>query len=74
MARGAREGVATRSIPEQVRYLAQAMVNGQYAVRIRDDSRLPHQAREDTRGRALRRTLLVLGAAALWLDHRRQRK
>jgi ubiquinone biosynthesis protein len=65
---------ATRSVPEQARYLAQAVVNGQYAVRIRDDSRLVHQVREDARARALRRTLVALAAAAVWLDHRRQRR
>jgi ubiquinone biosynthesis protein len=63
---------ASRSIPEQVRYLAQAVVNGQYVLRIRDDSAVIHEEREDARARALRRTLVGIAAAALWLDHRRR--
>jgi ubiquinone biosynthesis protein len=64
---------ASRSIPEQVRYLAQAVVNGQYVLRIRDDSAVLHEEREDARARALRRTLVGVAAAALWYDHRRRR-
>ncbi len=64
---------ATHSLPEQVRYLAQAVMNGQYVLRTRDDTAVIHEAREDARAKAMRRTLLALGAAALWLDHRRKR-
>jgi ubiquinone biosynthesis protein len=64
---------ASRSIPEQVRYLAQAVVNGQYVLRIRDDSAVLHEEREDARARALRRTLVGVAAAVLWYDHRRRR-
>ena len=55
------------------RYLAQAVVNGQYVLRIRDDSAALHEDREDTRARRMRRTLIGLGAAAMWWDHRRRR-
>ena len=64
---------ASRSIPEQLRYLAQAVVNGQYVLRIRDDSAVIHEAREDKRAKAMRRTLIGIAGAALWLDHRRRR-
>jgi ubiquinone biosynthesis protein len=64
---------ATRSIPEQLRYLAQAVVNGEFVLRIRDDAWRAHEDREDARARAMRRTLMGIGAAALWLDHRRRR-
>ena len=64
--------LATRSIPEQVRYLAQAVVNGSFVVRTRDDALLIAQDREDIRARKMRRTLLALGGAALWLDHKRR--
>ena len=63
---------ATRSLPEQVRYLAQAVVNGQYVLRIRDDSATIHEAREDARAKKMRRTLIGVAAAALWLDHKRR--
>lgn len=64
---------AGRSIPEQVRYVAQSIVNGQYVLRVRDDTALIHEAREDARAKAMRRTLVGIAAAALWLDHRRKR-
>jgi ubiquinone biosynthesis protein len=64
---------ATRSFPEQLRYLSQAVVNGQYVLRTRDDSASLHEDREDARARALRRTLVGLAAAAMWWDHRRRR-
>ncbi|MGH9022075.1 MAG: ABC1 kinase family protein, partial [Acidimicrobiia bacterium] len=64
---------ATRSIPEQLRFFAQSLVNGQYVLRIRDEAMVAHEAREDARAKAMRRTLLALGAAAMWLDHRRRR-
>lgn len=54
---------ATRSVPEQLRFLAQSVVNGQYVLRIRDEALVAHEAREDARARAMRRTLLSLGAA-----------
>ncbi|MGH9000087.1 MAG: ABC1 kinase family protein [Acidimicrobiia bacterium] len=63
---------ATRAIPEQIRYLAQAVTNGQYVLRIRDEALVMHQNREDARARAMRRTLVGIAGAALWLDHRRQ--
>jgi ubiquinone biosynthesis protein len=64
---------ASRSLPEQLRYLAQAIVNGQYVLRIRDDAAAIHEDREDARARAMRRTLIGIAGAALWLDHRRRR-
>ena len=53
--------------------LASSIVNGQYVIRVRDDGHAVHEAREDARARAMRRTLLGIAAAALWLDHRRRR-
>jgi len=64
---------ATRSLPEQLRYFSQAVVNGQYVLRIRDDSATIHEDREDARARAMRRTLVGIAAAAMWWDHRRRR-
>ena len=64
---------ASRSIPEQLRYLAQAVVNGQYVLRVRDDSAVIHEDREDARARAMRRTLIGIAAAGIWWDHRRRR-
>ncbi len=64
---------ATRSFPEQARYLLQAIVNGQYVLRTRDDSAAIHEAREDARARAMRRTVIGIAAAAMWFDHRRRR-
>jgi hypothetical protein len=64
---------ASRSLPEQLRYLAQAVVNGQYVLRTRDDSAALHEDREDARARAMRRTLIGIAAAAMWFDHRRRR-
>ena len=61
---------ATHSVPEQLRYLAQAVINGQYVLRTRDDSAVIHEAREDARAKKMRRIILGLGAAALWLEHR----
>jgi len=63
----------SRSIPEQMRYLAQAVVNGEFVLRIRDDSQKAHDDREDARARAMRRTLMGIAAAGFWLDHRRRR-
>ena len=63
---------ASRSLPEQLRYLAQAVVNGQYVLRTRDDSAALHEDREDIRARKLRRTLIGIAGAALWLDHKRR--
>ncbi|MGH9038864.1 MAG: ABC1 kinase family protein [Acidimicrobiia bacterium] len=60
------------SVPEQVRYLAQSVMNGQYVLRTRDDSAWLQEAREDVRAKKMRRLMLGLGAAALWLDHRRK--
>ena len=64
---------ASRSLPEQLRYLAQAVVNGQYVLRTRDDSATLHEDREDARARALRRTLIGIAAGAMWFDHRRRK-
>src|SRR5256714_6842113 len=64
---------ASRSIPEQMRYLAQAVVNGEFVLRIRDDAQRAHDDREDTRARAMRRTLIGIAAVGFWLDHRRRR-
>jgi hypothetical protein len=59
-------------MPEQMRYLAGAIVNGQYVLRVRDETQLVHEAREDARARAMRRTLVGIAAAALWVRHRRR--
>jgi hypothetical protein len=48
-------------------------MNGQYVLRTRDDSAVIHEAREDAWARAMRRTIMGVAAAALWLDHRRKR-
>ncbi len=64
---------ATHSVPEQLRYLAQSVINGQYVLRTRDDAAIIHEAREDARAKKMRRTLTGVAAAALWLDHRRRR-
>jgi ubiquinone biosynthesis protein len=64
---------ASRSIPEQMRYLAQAVTNGQFVLRVRDDSAALHEDRADARARAMRRTILAVAGAAVWLDHRRRR-
>jgi ubiquinone biosynthesis protein len=64
---------ASRSIPEQLRYVAQAVVNGEFVLRIRDDAQKAHDDREDVRARAMRRTLIGIAAAGFWLDHRRRR-
>ena len=64
---------ASRALPEQARYLLQAIVNGQYVLRTRDDSAVIHEAREDVRARKMRRTMVGIAAAALWMDHRRRR-
>ena len=64
---------ASRSIPEQLRYVAQAVVNGEFVLRIRDDAQKAHDDREDARARAMRRTLIGIAAAVFWLDHRRHR-
>jgi ubiquinone biosynthesis protein len=64
---------ASRSIPEQVRYLAQSVVNGQFVLRTRDDSAQIHEDRADARARAMRRTILGVAAGAVWYDRRRRR-
>jgi hypothetical protein len=61
---------AARSLPEQLRYLSNAVVNGQFVLRVRDDTALVCQAREDVNARALRRTLIGITAATLWGVHR----
>jgi hypothetical protein len=65
---------ATHSLPEQLRYLANSVVNGQFVVRVRDDALMAHEAREDARARRMRHTLWGIALAALWLDHRRRRR
>ena len=58
---------ASRSLPEQVRYLAQAVVNGQYVLRTREDSASLREDREDKRAKKMRRTLVGIAAARLSL-------
>ena len=65
--------IATRSLPEQLRYMANSITNGQFVLRVRDDGHLVHEAREDARAKALRRTLWGITALVLWHDRRRQR-
>jgi ubiquinone biosynthesis protein len=60
---------AARSLPEQLRYLSNAIVNGQFVMRVRDDNALVVQAREDANARAMRRTLWGMTGAALWGVH-----
>ena len=64
--------IATHALPEQARYLAQAVFDGQFVLRIRDDALLISQDREDARAKKMRRVLLTLGGAALWLNHTRR--
>lgn len=64
---------ASNAVPEQIRFLAKQIVNGQYVLRTRSDSQALHDDREDTRARAMRRTLIGIAAAALWSQrHPRQ--
>jgi hypothetical protein len=49
-----------------MRYLANAVVNGQFVLRVRDDTALVCQARQDANARAMRRTMMGITAAALW--------
>ena len=53
-------------MPEQMRYLSNAIVNGQFVMRIRDDTALMCQARQDANAKAMRRTMIGITAAALW--------
>ncbi|HEX3612571.1 MAG TPA: hypothetical protein VHU88_12865 [Sporichthyaceae bacterium] len=62
--------LATYAAPEQARYLAQSVFNGQFVLRTRDDAILISHDRTDVRAKKMRRVLLALGGAALWLDHR----
>jgi ubiquinone biosynthesis protein len=64
---------AARSIPEQMRYLSNAVVNGQFVLRVRDDTALVCQDRQDANARAMRRTMVGITAAALWSLHRYQK-
>lgn len=64
--------IATHALPEQARYLAQAVFDGQFVLRIRDDALLIAQDREDARAKKMRRVLLALGGAVLWASYRRQ--
>jgi hypothetical protein len=66
---------AGNAVPEQIRFLAKQIVNGQYVLRTRSDSQALHEDREDIRARALRRTLIGITAAALWAQrqHRSHR-
>jgi ubiquinone biosynthesis protein len=64
--------IATHALPEQARYLAQAVFDGQFVLRIRDDALLIAQDREDARAKKMRRLLLGLGGAALWVSYRRR--
>jgi hypothetical protein len=63
---------ASRSVPEQLRYMAASIVNGQFVLRTRDDNHIAHEKREDARARALRRTLWGITAAVLWHDRHRR--
>ena len=63
---------ASRSVPEQLRYMAASIVNGQFVLRTRDDNHIAHEKREDARARALRRTLWGITAAVLWHDRQRR--
>jgi ubiquinone biosynthesis protein len=64
--------IAAHALPEQARYLAQAVFDGQFVLRIRDDALLIAQDREDARAKKMRRLLLGLGGAALWVSYRRK--
>jgi ubiquinone biosynthesis protein len=64
---------ASRNLPEQMRYLSQAVVNGQFVLRTRDDSATIHEDREDARAKRMRRTMVGIAAAAMWWDHKRRR-
>ncbi|WP_019873477.1 ABC1 kinase family protein [Sporichthya polymorpha] len=64
--------IAAYSLPEQARYLAQSVFDGQFVLRTRDDALLIAQDREDARAKKMRRLILGLGAAALWVSYRNQ--
>ncbi len=61
---------AARSIPEQARFLAQQITNGQFVLRTRDDSQTMVQNREDARAKAMRRTMIGIAAAAVWAQRK----
>jgi len=67
--------IGVSSMAEQVRTLARDVTNRELTVQLNEvqGRRSRREDREDERARAMRRTLAGLGAAALWLDHRKQK-
>lgn len=61
---------AGSAVPEQLRFMAQQIVNGQFVIRTRSDSQTLHEDREDARAKALRRTLVGIAAAAIWAQRK----
>ena len=63
------------SATDQVRTLARDLTNRELTVQLNEvqSRRSRREDRSDARAAALRRTLLGLGGAAIWLDHRRKR-
>ena len=56
-----------------MRYLSNAIVNGQFVMRTRDDTALICQARQDANAKAMRRTMIGITAATLWTVNRHKR-
>ena len=66
----ANEGYSgSRALPEELRTLSQMVTNGQFVFKVHRDDLANADRRAAARSRALRRTLLGLGAV-IWLDRR----
>jgi ubiquinone biosynthesis protein len=71
----AESALAALAAPDQSRTVMRDLAARNLTFRTADspDKRSRREDREDARAKALRRTLLALGAGAAWLDHRRRR-
>jgi ubiquinone biosynthesis protein len=68
----AESALAALAAPDSARTVMRDMATRNLTFRTADspDKRSRREDREDARARALRRTLLALGAGAVWLEHR----
>lgn len=66
--------MAVTDAPDQLRTLARDVSNREFTLNLNQvqGRRSRQEDRADARARAMRHTLAGLGAAALWLDHRRR--